>query len=50
MFAYSSSAGLYQPQLNTPSEEQSATATVIEASLLLSHRLNFKKRKLRKCI
>lgn len=34
MFAYSSTAGLYQPQSNTLSAGQSAAATVTEAALL----------------
>lgn len=48
MFAYSSTAGLYQPRSNTLSAWQSAAATVTEAALLSSYWVDFKVRKLRR--
>lgn len=50
MLAYSSTAGLFQPWSNTLSSWQSAAATVIEAALLSPYWVDFKERKLRKCL
>lgn len=50
MFAYSSTAGLYQPQSDILSAGQSAAATVRKAVLFSSYQLDFKKRKMRTCV